>query len=149
MTLVDAHRAELRASGLTDETIARASVFSAPERQVRDILGYGAGAGLVFPNHSPNGSRDYARVKLAMRLGSNNERGERETGGGADRAVSAHAALREARIGRCGVGLGPPGSDSVSRNEPARTCLDALVAAPMVGGLGSDGGRTPPRWYVG
>jgi hypothetical protein len=64
MTLVDAHRDELRASGLTDETIARAGIFSAPERQTREVLGYGAGAGLVFPYRSLNGSASYARVKL-------------------------------------------------------------------------------------
>src|SRR5262249_51762667 len=62
---VDAHRAELRASGLTDETIARAGLYSAPERQVRDLLGYGAGPGLVFPYPALNGSAgEYARVKL-------------------------------------------------------------------------------------
>jgi hypothetical protein len=64
MTLVDGHRDELRASGLTDETIARAGIYSAPERQVRDVLGYGAGAGMVFPYPALNGGAPYARVKL-------------------------------------------------------------------------------------
>jgi hypothetical protein len=49
MTLALSHREDLHRSGLDDEVIARAGIYSAPERQVRDILGYGAGAGMVIP----------------------------------------------------------------------------------------------------
>jgi hypothetical protein len=62
--LAEGHRADLRASGLSDETIAQAGLYSAPERQVRDLLGYGAGPGLVIPYPSLNGNPPYARVKL-------------------------------------------------------------------------------------
>lgn len=58
------HLEDLTASGLSDETIARAGIYSAPEHGVRDVLGYGAGPGLVFPYQPLNGSGEYARVKL-------------------------------------------------------------------------------------
>src|SRR5262249_14111462 len=64
VTLVPSHRNDLRASGITDATAALAELYSAPERQVRDLLGYGAGPGLVFQYPSLNGSGAYARVKL-------------------------------------------------------------------------------------
>jgi hypothetical protein len=49
MTLVASHLEDLRRSGLSDETIARAGIYSASERQVRDVLGFGAGPGMVIP----------------------------------------------------------------------------------------------------
>jgi hypothetical protein len=60
------HRDELRRSGLTDETIARAGIYSATEAGVRDVLGYGGGPGVVFPYPALNGEAgtSYARVKL-------------------------------------------------------------------------------------
>lgn len=64
MTLVGSHLEDLQRSGLSMETIQRAGLYSAPERQVRDVLGYGAGPGLVFPYASLNGSGAYCRVKL-------------------------------------------------------------------------------------
>src|SRR5438128_496017 len=63
--VLEPHMRDLMASGLSSETIARAGLYSAPERQVRDILGYGAGPGLVFPYREINGTHGhYARVKL-------------------------------------------------------------------------------------
>ena len=64
MTLVASHLEDLRRSGLSDETIARAGIYSAPERQVRDVLGFGAGSGMVIPYPGANGPRTYARVRL-------------------------------------------------------------------------------------
>ena len=64
MTLVASHLEDLRRSGLSDETIARAGIYSAPERQVRDVLGFGAGPGMVIPYPGANGPRTYARVRL-------------------------------------------------------------------------------------
>jgi hypothetical protein len=65
MTVLAGHLRELRASGLSDETIRLASLYSAPERQTRDLLGYGAGAGLVIPYPNLSGGASvYARVKL-------------------------------------------------------------------------------------
>jgi hypothetical protein len=66
LVITDSHRADLEGSGLTDETISLAGLYSAPERQVRDILGYGAGAGLVIPYPDPKTGvlNGYARVKL-------------------------------------------------------------------------------------
>src|SRR6266508_2465924 len=68
MMLANGHLRDLRASGLHDDTIAAAGLYSAPERQVRDLLGYGAGPGLVFPYPGLNGSGagPYARVKLGQ-----------------------------------------------------------------------------------
>jgi hypothetical protein len=53
------HLADLRASGLSDETIALAGIFSA--NHTAPILGWEAGGGLVFPYP---GCGDFARVKL-------------------------------------------------------------------------------------
>jgi hypothetical protein len=57
MTLVQSHLEDLKRSGLSDETIARAGIYSAPERQVRDLLGYGVGPGMVIPYPSPSDAR--------------------------------------------------------------------------------------------
>jgi len=57
MTLVQSHLEDLKRSGLCDETIARAGIYSAPERQVRDLLGYGVGPGMVIPYPSPADAR--------------------------------------------------------------------------------------------
>ena len=62
--LASGHVDELRRSGLSDDTIARAGLYSATEPGVRDLLGFGAGSGLVFPYPELNGSGPYARVKL-------------------------------------------------------------------------------------
>lgn len=63
--LSEGHTRDLAASGLTSETICEAGIYSAPERQVRDVLGYGAGPGMVFPYRALNGTLStYARVKL-------------------------------------------------------------------------------------
>jgi putative DNA primase/helicase len=62
--LAPSHIDELRRSGLTDETIKRAGLYAATEPGVRDLLGFGAGSGLVFPYPELNGSGPYARVKL-------------------------------------------------------------------------------------
>jgi hypothetical protein len=58
------HREDLRRSGLSDETIARSGIYSAPAQQVKDLLGYGVGAGMVFPYPSSNGAKAYVRVRL-------------------------------------------------------------------------------------
>ncbi len=67
MTLLAPHRQDLQRSGLNDDTIVRARVYSAPERQVRDLLGYGVGAGMVIPYLGVNGAsggQPYVRVRL-------------------------------------------------------------------------------------
>lgn len=62
--LIPAHREELRASGLTDETTAALGCYSATAEGVRALLGFGAGPGLIFPYASLNGGPPYCRVKL-------------------------------------------------------------------------------------
>ena len=64
--LLPHHLAELRRSGLSEETILRAGFFSAPEAQVREILGYGCGAGMVIPYYDllNNGGPVLYRVRL-------------------------------------------------------------------------------------
>jgi hypothetical protein len=47
--LQDHHLADLRGSGLTDETIQASRCYSAQEPTVRELLGFGVGPGLVFP----------------------------------------------------------------------------------------------------
>jgi len=48
--LLSSHLTNLRASGLTDATIAAAGLYSADETALRALLGFGGcGAGLVFP----------------------------------------------------------------------------------------------------
>jgi len=51
--LLPHHLADLRRSGLSDDTILRSGIFSAPEAQVREILGYGCGSGMVIPYYDP------------------------------------------------------------------------------------------------
>ena len=64
------HREELHASGLTDETIAAAGVYSAKDGDIRKILGWQPrqhawGIGMVFPFHFPDNEEvTYRRVKL-------------------------------------------------------------------------------------
>ncbi len=43
------HAADLRSSGLSDETIQACGCYSATEASVRDLLGFSVGPGLVFP----------------------------------------------------------------------------------------------------
>jgi len=64
MMLAPGHRDDLHRSGLTEETIALAGIYSATGEGVRDLLGFGAGPGMVFPYPSLNGEPPYARVKL-------------------------------------------------------------------------------------
>ena len=47
--LTDKHRADLRSSGLTDETIALSGAYSASATQTKRLLGFPAGPGLCFP----------------------------------------------------------------------------------------------------
>jgi putative DNA primase/helicase len=63
--LTPGHRDDLRRSGVTDETMARAGLYSATGAGVREVRGYNASPGLVFPYPSLNGGPStYARVKL-------------------------------------------------------------------------------------
>jgi hypothetical protein len=62
--LADGHRADLMRSGLSADTIARAGIYSAPGPEISALLGYGAGAGMVFPYPALNGGPPYSRVKL-------------------------------------------------------------------------------------
>ncbi len=62
--LTPGHHDELSRSGLSIETIGRAGIYSATAEGVRDVLGYGAGPGLVFPYPALNGHAPYARVKI-------------------------------------------------------------------------------------
>lgn len=68
MNLSDKHLSELRDSGLSDETIAAASVYSAEGKAIAKILGWQPrdqywSQGLVFPFTLRSGEA-YARVKL-------------------------------------------------------------------------------------
>jgi Protein of unknown function (DUF3987)/Domain of unknown function (DUF3854) len=74
--LADGHRRDLEASGLSPETIRRSGIYSAPEREVRALLGFGAGSGMVIPYWRADGTRreDFVRVKLDQP----NARGRRE-----------------------------------------------------------------------
>lgn len=47
--LQEHHLADLRGSGLSDETIQASGCYSATEATVRELLGFGVGPGLVFP----------------------------------------------------------------------------------------------------
>jgi hypothetical protein len=62
--IVPGHLDDLRRSGLSSDTIRAAGFYSGTEPQVREILGYGASAGLVIPYRPLNGGGSYARVKL-------------------------------------------------------------------------------------
>lgn len=69
MTLDDRHRNELHASGLTDETIEAAGIYSAENAEIAKDLGWQPkdhdwGRGMVFPYPVPDTDRPYARVKL-------------------------------------------------------------------------------------
>src|SRR2546426_8988158 len=55
------HLADLRASGLSDETIAACRFYSADAHEVATILGFAAGSGFVLP-YGP-GSDAFKRVK--------------------------------------------------------------------------------------
>lgn len=59
--LTPGHRDELHRSGLTDETIGAAGLYST--RDARDLVGW-SGPALVFPYSTHNGSAAYTRVKL-------------------------------------------------------------------------------------
>lgn len=59
-TLEPHHLEDLRRSGLIDSTIISSGVYSASETEVRDLLGFRASAGLVFPYPRVSG---HARVK--------------------------------------------------------------------------------------
>lgn len=62
--LLDHHRHDLEASGLSPETIAAAGIYSAPEPETREILGFGVGPGWVIPYPgTENGARPFCRVK--------------------------------------------------------------------------------------
>lgn len=63
--LWDHHLADLRASGLSDETIAAALLYSATEAQVRHLLSFGRGPGLAFPylHTAQDGGEPFTRVK--------------------------------------------------------------------------------------
>ena len=68
--LTDRHRAELHASGLSDETIEVAGIYTADSAEIKRILGWAPkgvdwGQGLVFPFHFPDEpDTSYSRVKL-------------------------------------------------------------------------------------
>lgn len=53
--LTSGHLEDLRRSGLTDETITRAGIYSATEAGIRDVLHYAAGPGMVIPYPDLNG----------------------------------------------------------------------------------------------
>src|SRR5215470_5520282 len=60
MTLLDPHRAKLLECGLTVETWTRARLHSGSPAEVKEILGYGTGAGgLVIPY-----DESYSRVRI-------------------------------------------------------------------------------------
>jgi putative DNA primase/helicase len=66
--LCPGHREELHASGLTDETIARAGIYSeADQRKLQHLLGWQKppkmGAAIVYAYHSPDGANGYVRIK--------------------------------------------------------------------------------------
>ena len=68
--LNERHRDELHASGISDETIASAGIYSTADAEIHNLLGWqpknhhwGDGYALPFP--APNGERnEYCRVKL-------------------------------------------------------------------------------------
>lgn len=57
------HRAELEGSGLSTETVTAAGLYCANADEVRGVLGFDAGPGLVFPFASMNGHPPFSRVK--------------------------------------------------------------------------------------
>ena len=58
-TLVESHRWKLTACGLNADTVMAAGLHSGSEAEVRGVLGYGVGTGLIIPYEA-----DYARVRL-------------------------------------------------------------------------------------
>jgi hypothetical protein len=62
--LQDHHLADLRSSGLSDETIQASGCYSAPEATVRELLGFGVGPGLVFPFPGTEDSRGVPFVQV-------------------------------------------------------------------------------------
>lgn len=59
MSLLDHHRQKLLACGLTLDTTMRAGLHSGSEAEVRAVLGYGVGPGLVIPY-----DETYSRVRI-------------------------------------------------------------------------------------
>lgn len=57
--LTSRHLEDLRASGLSDDTIVAAGIFSASAKQVKKIIGFDAGPGLAFPYPGT----DFVRIK--------------------------------------------------------------------------------------
>ncbi|HYK89797.1 MAG TPA: AAA family ATPase [Acidobacteriota bacterium] len=57
------HLADLRLSGLSDETIHQSGFYTATEDQVREILKFDAGPGLAIPYRSQNSKAEFVRVK--------------------------------------------------------------------------------------
>ena len=62
--LQEHHLADLRASGLSDETITASGCYSGQEPTVRELLGFGAGPGLVFPFAGTEDSRGVPFVQV-------------------------------------------------------------------------------------
>lgn len=60
--LLEKHAADLRGSGLTDETIERSGIFSATAKDVEELVGFSV-PGMVLPQFAPDGSILHARVK--------------------------------------------------------------------------------------
>jgi hypothetical protein len=57
------HVTDLKASGLSDETIQLCGLYSASDDQVKAILGFNAGPGLAIPYRSLNGKNGFTRIK--------------------------------------------------------------------------------------
>jgi hypothetical protein len=61
--LLPHHMEELRGSGLSDETIEALGFYSGTAAEVKDILGFDAGPGLVIPYPTYEGAQPFSRVK--------------------------------------------------------------------------------------
>jgi hypothetical protein len=63
--LQDHHLADLRGSGLSDETIRASRIVSATEATTRELLGFGVGPGMVLPYPGTKGAwfGEFAQVK--------------------------------------------------------------------------------------
>jgi KaiC/GvpD/RAD55 family RecA-like ATPase len=80
--LRDGHLRELRASGLSDETIAASGIYSVSAAEASDLLGYGVGPALAFPYPANgHGAPPFIRVKLDH-AGSDGKRYRTRTGAG-------------------------------------------------------------------
>ncbi|MBM3280783.1 MAG: DUF3854 domain-containing protein [Candidatus Handelsmanbacteria bacterium] len=66
MTLTDHHLADLDGSGLSEETIHAAGLYSADSHESQRLGFGGAGPGLVFPYPSLNGTSPFCRLKPDM-----------------------------------------------------------------------------------